>query len=122
MSVSDFRSCERTPLWISRAIASSNRISVSDAPPSSVARREEKLFVSEINFNDGVEDWFVPIRLKISNSAIPMKAKSRSERSEKAALDRTRADCVRPPNTVSGHPIKDAIGQPAESSFCSNSL
>jgi hypothetical protein len=55
MSVSDFRSCERTPVWISRAIASSSRVSVSDAP-SSVARREEKLFVSEINFNDGVEE------------------------------------------------------------------
>jgi hypothetical protein len=37
------------------AISLSSRISVSDAPSSRVDRREEKLFVSEINFNDGVE-------------------------------------------------------------------
>src|ERR1700722_2550181 len=54
MSVGDFRSCERNMLRISRAIALSSRISVSDVPSSTWARRDENIFVSEINFNDGV--------------------------------------------------------------------
>jgi hypothetical protein len=50
-----FRNRDRRLRWASRAIALSSRISVSGAPSSPIARRDEKLFVSEINFNDGVQ-------------------------------------------------------------------
>ena len=55
MSVDDFGIASRRLLRASRAIALSSRISVSDAPSSPAARRDEKLFVSEVKFNDGVQ-------------------------------------------------------------------
>jgi hypothetical protein len=54
MSFDDFGGAKQSRSKTSSAIMEPSRISVSDASPILVDQREEKLFVSEINFNDGV--------------------------------------------------------------------
>src|ERR1700742_1708217 len=55
MNFCDFGYTKQSCLESASAILPPSRISISDASLSLVDRREENLFVSEINFNDGVE-------------------------------------------------------------------